>query len=123
MGTRSLVADRDGVSSMGDASDSISQARTVLGRFMIALNANDAAGVNDAFNLPHVRALGHPGPLQLRALMTFSTERCGRLRLRHAAVGGPPAPVIEFTLFSQDAATESLVVMADCRAKFRATKE
>jgi hypothetical protein len=38
------------------ANDSaIAEARTVLDRFMAALNAQDEGGVNAAFNFPHVR--------------------------------------------------------------------
>ena len=40
---------------MTDADESMAKARAVLDRFMAALNANDAAGVNDAFNFPHIR--------------------------------------------------------------------
>jgi hypothetical protein len=40
---------------MTGSRSSIKDAMAVLDRFMAAINANDAAGVNDAFNFPHIR--------------------------------------------------------------------
>ena len=40
---------------MPDTQQSVAHAVAVLDRFMAALNAQDEAGVNDAFNFPHVR--------------------------------------------------------------------
>jgi hypothetical protein len=76
MGARSVVANRDGVSAMSAATDSITQATAALDRFMAALNANDAAGVNDAFNFPHVRfASGKVTVFARRGDFTMETFR------------------------------------------------
>ena len=40
---------------MTDTTQSVAAAMAVLDRFMAALNAQDEAGVNEAFNFPHVR--------------------------------------------------------------------